>query len=178
MSVYNRQIKEGIQRLAGTWGKDYVSVIEAEVISVDETTRTSIVKPLSGDYNANITVNLLATPNDGFILVPSVESTVIVAMTNKNDYFVVQFSDIDKVRITIGEFEILMTQNELLLGDGSLNGLVKVSDLVTKLNNLENKVNAIITWGLTVTPVPLPPTPPLTPTIQSELENTKIKQGI
>ena len=178
MSVYNRQIKEGIQRLAGTWGKDYVSVIEGQIISVDETTRTAIVKPLSGDYNADITVNLLACPNDGFILVPSVESTVIVAMTNKNDYFVVQFSDIDKVRITIGQFEILMTENELLLGDGSLNGLVKVSDLVTKLNNLENKINTIITWGLAVTPVPLPPTPPLTPTIQSEIENTKIKQGI
>jgi hypothetical protein len=176
MSVYNRGIKEGIQRLAGTWGKDFVSIIEAEVISVDETTRTAIAKPLSGDYNANITINLLANPNDGFILVPSVGSTVIVAMTNKNDYFVVQFSDIDKVRITIGQFEILMTENELLLGDGSYEGLVKVSDLVTKLNNLENKVNTIITWGLGVTP-PLATTP-LIVTTQTELENTKIKQGI
>lgn len=178
MSIENRGIKEGIQRLAGTWGKDFVSIIESEILSVDETTRTAIVKPLSGDYVSDLTVNLLASPNDGMILIPSIGSTVIVAMTNKNDYFVVQFSDIDKVRITIGEFEILMTENELLLGDGSLNGLVKVSDLVTKLNNLENKVNTIITWGLTVTPIPLPPTTPLTPTIQSELENTKIKQGI
>lgn len=176
MSIENRGIKEGIQRLAGTWGKDYVSIIEAEIISVDELTRTAIVKPLSGDYNSNLTVNLLAAPNDGFILVPSIGSTVIIAMTNKNDYFVVQFSDIDKVRITIGQFEILMTENELLLGDGSYNGLVKVSDLVTKLNNLENRVNIIGTWAATVTP-PLTVTP-LTPTIQSELENTKIKQGI
>jgi hypothetical protein len=176
MSVYNRGIKEGIQRLAGTWGKDYVSIIEAEVISVDETTRTAIAKPLSGDYNANIIINLLANPNDGFILIPSVASTVIVAMTNKNDYFVVQFSDIDKVRITIGQFEILMTENELLLGDGSLDGLVKISDLVTKLNNIENRLNIIGTWAATVTP-PLTVTP-LTPTIKADLENTKIKQGI
>lgn len=176
MSIYNRQIKEGIQRLAGTWGKDYVSIIEAEVISVDETTRTAIVKPLSGDYNTNITVNLLANPNDGFILIPSIESTVIVAMTNKNDYFVVQFSDIDKVRITIGQFEILMTENELLLGDGSFDGLVKVGDLVTRLNNLENRVNAITTWSATVTP-PLS-LAPLSLTTQSQIENTKIKQGI
>lgn len=176
MSVENRGIKEGIQRLAGTWGKDFVSIIESEVISVNEITRTAMVNPLSGDYSSNLTVNLLANPNDGFVLIPSIGSTVIIAMTNKNDYFVVQFSDIDKVRITIGNFEILMTENELLLGDGSLNGLVKVSDLVTKLNNIENRLNIIGTWAATVTP-PLTVTP-LTPTIQSELENTKIKQGI
>ncbi len=176
MSNYNRQIKEGIQRLAGTWGKDFVSIIDAEVISVDEAKRTAVVKPLSGDYDANITVNLLANPNDGFILIPSIESTVIVAMTNKNDYFVVQFSDIDKVRITIGNFEILMTESELLLGDGSYDGLVKVSDLVSKLNNIENKLNTIITWGASVTP-PLVTTP-MVLTQQVELENTKIKQGI
>jgi hypothetical protein len=176
MSVQNREIKEGIQRLANTWGKDYVSIIEAEVISVDETTRTSEVKPLSGYYSSNLIVNLLANPNDGFILIPSIGSTVIVAMTNKNDYFVMQFSDIDKVRITIGQFEILMTENELLLGDGSFDGLVKVSDLVTKLNNIENRLNVIGTWAATVTP-PLAVTP-LTPTIKADLENTKIKQGI
>lgn len=178
MSIDNRNIKEGIQRLAGVWGKDYSSVFDCEIISVDEQTRTCIGKPITGLISGNITINLLAEPNDGLLLIPSVGSTVVVFSSNKHDFFIGQYSDVDKVKITIGNLELLMTENEILLGDGSFDGLVKVSDLVTKLNNLETIVNKIITWGLTVTPVPLPPTSPLTPTTQTELENTIIKHGI
>ena len=189
MSIDNRNIKEGIQRLAGVWGKDYTGVFDCEIISVDEQARTCIGKPLTGNLSGNITINLLAQPNDGFLLIPSVESTVVVFSSNKHDYFIGQYSDIEKVKITIGQLEILMTENEILLGDGSFDGLVKVGDLVTKLNNLENKVNSIIatynahthlvaSFGTPSAPPVAVITGTLTPTIQSEIENTIIKQGI
>jgi hypothetical protein len=178
MSIENRNIKEGIQRLAGVWGKDYNTSFYAEIITADEQTRTVTAKPLSGNISSIISANLMPEPNDGFLMIPEVGSTVIITGSEKTNYFVNLYSDVSKIKMTIGNFEVVITENEMLLGDGSYNGLVKVSDLVTKLNNLENKVNQIITWGLTVSPIPLPPTPPLTLTTLTEIENIKIKHGI
>jgi len=79
------------------------------------------------------------------------------------------------------------TQGDTIFNGGTLDGMVKVGDLVTKLNNLENKVNDLVTWSSTHTHTGVTPGPgstgtavgvvgTLTPTQQSELENTKIKQ--
>ena len=178
MSIDNRNIKEGIQRLAGVWGKDYTTSFYAEIITADEQSRVVTAKPLSGNISSIISANLMSEPNDGFILIPEIGSTVIITGSEKTNYFVNLFSDISKIKMTIGNFEVIITENEMLLGDGSYKGLVKVSDLVTKLNNIEGKINDIILWGASVTP-PIPPTIlPLTPTSVTEIENNKIKHGI
>ena len=144
MSVHARNIKESILRLSDNFGKDYVSFINAKVVSVSESERTCIVEPVNGEVKAKITATLSAQPNDGIIITPSIDSIVVVGISNKHDYTIIQYSDIDKVRITIGQFEVLMTESELLLGDGSFDGLVKASDLATQYNNrLDSLLTAI-----------------------------------
>ena len=117
-----------------------------------------------------IGIKINADNKTGFVLVPKDESIVVVTLTSNVDGFISMVSDVD----------------EIYLNGNNHDGLVKVGDLVTKLNNLENKVNEII--GLYNTHVhvetsgsTLPTTSivsgVLIPTIQANLENTTVKHG-
>lgn len=106
-----------------------------------------------------IEVQLSMSDSKGFLLIPTDGSIVVISQLNSFDAYVSMVSDVDQIYLN---------------GDGE-GGLVKVNDLVTKLNNIENKINAMIIWGATVTP-PLATTP-LGLTTALELANTKIKQG-
>jgi hypothetical protein len=107
-------------------------------------------------------VKIIADNNfAGFILVPTEGSFVEVTFNSDSDAFVSMVSQVDKIYLNGNDY----------------GGLVKITDLVTKINTLETKLNTIITWGLTVTP-PLPPTPLITPTTKTELENTTVQHGI
>lgn len=157
----DKYIEVSIQRLAGTYLKDIISIYACNVDSVDDGGRTCDCTPIGGDANTSLPgVLLCAENNNGFIIFPSVNSTVIVALSTRNTAFVLMYSDIDKVQFM----------------DGSLGGMVITPKLVTRLNDIENKVNAIITWGASVTP-PLA-TSPLIPTVSGDIENTLITQGI
>jgi len=190
MSSELRQIKEGIQRLAGTFGKDYISTVDCDVTAVDEANRSCSVTPLTASLATGFDeVFLCADPNDGLICYPEIGSTVRVAVTNKGEKYVLQFSDLQKLRITIGQSELTIIDGTIYLGDGSLGGLVKSKDLVSKLNALENKVNDLLnafnlhthvasSLGSPTTPPPTPVVGVLTPTNATDLENNAIKQGI
>jgi hypothetical protein len=79
--------------------------------------------------------------------------------------------------------------DKIYLNGNDYGGLVEVGNLVTKLNNLENKVNDIIasfnshthsgvTVGSGVTGTGTPPvTGNLTPTQKSDIENTTVQHG-
>jgi hypothetical protein len=190
MSTHARNIKEGIQRLAGTFGKDYLSTVDCVVLDVNEQSRTCNVKPVTTTAVTEFAdVFLSANPNDGFICYPEIGSTIRVAVNNKGDKYVLQFSDLQKLRITTGETEIIVQDGEILLGDGSFNGLVKVDDLITKLNNLENDLNTLKTAFSTWVVVPADggaalkaitatwSAQTITPTQSADIENTLIKHG-
>lgn len=167
-----------IQRLSGTYLKDIINIYSCNVDSVDAPNRTCDCTPIGGDANTSLPgVLLCAENNNGFICFPSVNSTVIVALSTRNTAFVLLYSDIDSVQFM----------------DGSLGGMVKVIDLVSKLNKLENKVNDIIAKhnahihlavdSVTSAPVTVSPTVSqiigaLTPTVRADVENDLITQGV
>jgi hypothetical protein len=178
--MYERDITESIKKIAGTWGKDYVQIILAEIVSVDESERTCIVTQVTGESETEIPdVNLLAESNDGFLRIPKVGSNVIIAVTDNNSPFVLMFSECDK---------IYSIQDEFQFNDGAYGGLVKVNNLTEKINNLEEKLNTILDTLKSVV-IPLAPSGtygliadfgdilPLTETDKSELENDKITHG-
>jgi hypothetical protein len=204
----NRQIIESIQRMAGTLLKDNVSVFAATVDSVNEEKRTCTVTSVTGQGAMTVeNVQLMASVDDGFLLIPVVDSNVIVAYSTYNKPFIALFSGIEKVLLVAGEnnasiqvdadgllFEIADTKikisdGEIKLNDGSMGGLVKVIQLTQKLNNLENKVNQLITaynshvhTGVTTGPGSSAITPStvsgtLTPTNRGDIENEKIVHG-
>jgi len=168
-----REIQEAILTLSGSKGQDTVSVVECTVTSVDAYARTCDARTLSGIPITG--VRLMAEVEDGVLILPAVESIIIVMYTKSIAPFVCQFSNIDRVLVITGDSTVEIKDGLVKFNDGSFEGFVKVGNLVDKLNALENKVNTIITWGATVTP-PLT-TDPMIPTQQSDIENTLITHG-
>jgi hypothetical protein len=189
MSV-DRDIKSAIQVIAGTQNQDKVTISVAKVKSVDEDKSTCLVVMLNNKLNVEVpNVNLQVGVCDGLQIIPKIDSDVLIVTSTYNQSYIIQYSDIDKVYLQVGDSELTINNDGTMqLNDGSYDGLVKVSDLKDKLNNLENKVNDLIT-ALQGVVIPLAPSgtypfspifspiTTLTPTQQSEIENEKIKHG-
>jgi len=119
-----------------------------------------------------VNVRINASDKDGFKLIPKDGSSVLVTLINKTTGYVAMVSEVDEIHLNgINE-----------------DGIVKVNDLVTKLNNLENKVNTIIatfnahthvasSFGSPTTTPPSPVVGTLTPTVKIDLENIKVLHG-
>lgn len=159
----NATIRRAIETLAGVKGEDKVSLVAAEVTSVNEAERTCSVQVLTGIGQTEIeNVQLMASIDDGLLLVPTIGSTIIVSYSAYNQPFVSLFSELSKILLVAGENNasiqmdasgvvIEIAETKLLISDGltrfnegNLGGLVKVIELTNKLNALENKVNDII----------------------------------
>lgn len=98
----NRDFREVIELLAGTHRRDWVNVVVAQVKSVNIDTMTCSIIPISGDASINSDIQidgiqLNAEQNDGFLLLPTVDSTVIVVYPTKTNPFVVMYSAIDAI---------------------------------------------------------------------------------
>lgn len=146
--------------------------ILATVDSVDVANKYCEVTTLDGATIRQ--VRLLPQTASGVLFIqPKQNSFVIIHQISDNDYYVAMFSQID----------------EIDLGGTTYGGLVEVANLITKMNNLENKVNSMITTfnahvhGGVTSGVALSAISTslvagsLTPTVQSDLENTVIKHG-
>ena len=131
----------------------------ANVNSVDLPNRKCNVTTVSGNSTLEYEVSLQAVISDGLLIEPSIDSTVFVLFSKYTLPFIVQFGDISSYSFNGVEF----------------GGLVKVKELTKKLNSLEEKVNTILTWALSVSP-PLTSTQIL-PTMQIEIENKTIQHG-
>ena len=160
---------------------------------VDVAARTCDCTPVGGDATTAIPgVRLMGENNDGFLVIPSVGSTVMVALSNRGLSCIYMFSDIDQVLIFLGESpnytSFTMKSGEQMFNDGSFGGLTKVVELTQKLNNLENAFNQLVAIynahvhtggtmsGSTGVPTAID-TNTLTPTTRAEIENTLVKHG-
>jgi hypothetical protein len=141
------------------------------VDSVDLTTLTCYCVPLNDDADI-INVRLMANIDNGFLLIPEVNSIVVVSFLSDDSAYVSLVSKVSEVQLNGKNFD----------------GLVKVQELTDKLNALENKVNDLITAcsSQVVTLAPSGTFPlasfftsvtPLVPTQQLEIENITILQG-
>ncbi len=185
----NEQLRQAIRQLAGTDLVDGVTSFDCTVVSVDEDNFTCVVDAIGDNATTEIPdVRLAAEGNDGFTLIPSVGSTVTVVKTDRGLAYVSMFSDIDKVIVIINNTKVIIEDGKITFNDGAFYGLAKVAELTQKYNNLENQMNSILV-ALQGVIVPLAPSgtypfaplfaalTPLTPTTQTEIENTKIIHG-
>lgn len=161
--------------LRGIVGIDNLSTSElCRVVSVDEDEMTCEV--ISTDRITYTDVRLMADEVDsdkGFYLKPTVDSWVMITPQNESTYFVSMTSEVD----------------EIWLRGNTNGGLVKVSDLVTKLNKLENDINTLKTAFTSWIVVPsdggaalkaITSTwagQQLTPTVANDLQSTTVKHG-
>lgn len=174
------QLAEAIQQLAGTKFMNFTTIAIADVVSVDVDARTCRCRTIGGTTTADlITVSLMAEVEDGLLLVPEVDSTVIVGYDNRTLPFIIMYSGLSAATFWVN--------GVITLKDGSLGGIPIVGALLQKINNLENKVNQLVNAhnghvhpdpvsGSTGSPTIIV-TGTLTPTQLNEIENTNVTHG-
>lgn len=144
--------RTAIQKIANTHDIDVVEIINCNVVSVDKSSRTCVVTPLSGKSDTTIEdVGLMPERNDGEFKIPKVDSTVGVVMSTFVDPYIVSWSELDEWYIVIGDNTIDMIDSLTKFNGGEYGGLIKVKDpedtnkgLLKKINNLENLINDLI----------------------------------
>ena len=147
-----------------------------KVISIDSDLME--LEPLDGDANL-LDVKLIAGENNFPLkITPVIDSIVLATFLSKDTAFISLYSEVETIE---------------LRGD-QYGGLIKIEELVDKINRLESKVNDLVktfnththitTATVSATPVPgviTPPTAPETPitpiTTVKDLENEAIKHG-
>jgi hypothetical protein len=165
----SKELRDSLRKLTTPNSNAYSKVCTVD--SVDLVNLTCYCIPINDD--ADITeVRLMANIDNGFLLIPEVNSIVVVSFLSDSSAYV---SLVSKV-------------SEIQLNGTNYDGLVRVQELTDKLNNLENKLNDLITAcsSQVVTLAPSGTFPlasfftsvtPLIPTQQIEIENQKVKQG-
>ena len=124
----SRTIREAIEIMAGTHKTDKVYVITAEVVSIDITARKCICERISGGSAIINDVHLMASIDDGFLVIPEIGSTVSIITSDQTDPFICQYSGVEQI----------------IFRGGDLGGLVMIKPLVDKINALENKLNSLL----------------------------------
>jgi hypothetical protein len=136
MSKEVTDIRQAIQALSGITELTYEGVA-CKVSDIDLATFTCTCTPINGDAEF-FDVLLNADADKGFTLIPKDGSVVIVQQTSQATAYVSMVSKVDQI---------------YLAGDAN-GGLVKVNDLVSKLNRIENDINVLKLVFSTWVPVP------------------------
>lgn len=153
--------------------------VVCEVTSVNETERTIDAKPINGNAEIfDVRLQSSISSKVGFVVIPKINSFVIVTFINQQQGYVALATEIDKIFVD--------TETSVIFDGGKFGGLVKVEELTKKINDLEQKINDLITAcsSVIVTLAPSGTFPiasfftsvtPLTPTQKADIENEKIK---
>lgn len=187
----DRDIIDCVRQMTGTFSEDKVHLVAASVDSVNIQARTCNVTTISGKESTAIEgVKLMASVDDGVLLVPSIASTIFLSYSTYNTPYVTLFSSLDQILFISGSSQLSIIDGKIMFNDGSFGGMVEVAQLVTKLNNLENMVNdlatkynshthvlALSTGTGTAAPTTTTETTILTPTNRTDIENILITHG-
>lgn len=142
----NRELREAIQKIAGTYNKDTVSITACIVTSnADAETKFTIdCSPISGVADTSMPgVKLNTEANDGMLIIPVVGSTVMVINSTMNEYYVYMYSDILKVVFIIdnnNRYEF--SSSGFIWNGGNNGGLINIVQQTAKLNALVSQIQA------------------------------------
>lgn len=176
-------IKELIERIMDE--RLNVQIRVGKVKSVNADSMTCDIEIQNSPLKEDVRLRSVIDDNEqGILIYPKVGSYVLVGLIDNNpaSAFIAQVSEVDKINFKIADIQ--------LNGD-ALGGLIKINDLVGRLNKIEDAVNQLkgefnghthISPPAPVSPVSTaPPTVPsavvLANTTVSEIENEKVKHG-
>jgi hypothetical protein len=182
----NKNIRDLLREITSDKTAQIYSVA-VKITAVDETARTCDCEPLNGDPEFfDVRLQSVISGTDGFVLIPSVDSIGIVTFVNNTTGYLATCSKVDKV-ILKSDIQILIDCEDIQFNGGTNDGLIKINDLITKLNAVENDLNDLKTVLSAWVPVPQDggaslktasanwSTAIITPTQKSDIENDKIK---
>lgn len=122
----DRAIRDTINQITDNLNTVRVYAVDATVSSVDIPARTCVCQVVSGKVsNILSNVRLMASVDDGLIMVPAAGSNVCVILSDSVDPYISQYSAIDSI----------------VMRGGDLGGLIKIIELTSKLNEFVNGFN-------------------------------------
>src|SRR3990167_307336 len=156
--------------------KQKIYSIVGTVSDVDVTERTCSVTPIAdGSKRSGVRLQAKLNSSQGFVQIPKEGKFVVVTFLNPETGYVALCEEVDKILI----------DTDLVQFNCGTDGMVKIADLVTKLNNLEERLTSVSAGHQhiynaypavpTVTTTDPISNPPFIPTLKAELEDTKIK---
>lgn len=134
--------KENLAELLTTFVKDvlqnekFYSQI-GKVISVNESEKTCEVEIINGATIEDVRLQQVAS-DTGLLIVPEIESVVILGFTDRTTAYIAMFSQI----------------SEVVYQNGENGGLIKINAQVEKLNDFSDKYNDLVERLLNWVPVP------------------------
>jgi len=202
MDKVDQQILEALKEHSDPGRSSFAAIVKENYPGKDYID----VEDLAGTPYPEVRKRSAIDDKKGILITPVKDSTVIITKLSGADsssFFVSAWSEVESVKIQIEDsivemnkekihaeiksMKLNITKDEVTINDGSEDGLVKIKDLVTKLNNIEKAFNQHITEFNTHThldPVsgslPAPTTSStlnLLTTQQRDLENTKVTHG-
>jgi hypothetical protein len=123
------------------------------VTSVDEVKHTCEGQSLTDNAGVDsntlpsiIGIRLNVNANDSLMIVPAVGKDILVLMTTNKEYYMVAWSDIDKIIIQIdSNISLIGNSSGWIFNDGHNKGLVKLIPLVQDINTQITRINNIVT---------------------------------
>ena len=182
MEMNEQELGEAFEKAVKTITRQ-LQVVDGTVGPVDMTAFTCDV--MVGDSNGSttyhdVTLRVLKNSQASFIEIPVVGSACTI-------YFMDGNLGRPKMFMVDQTAQLLINCTQVAFNGGNLGGMVKVIDLVTRLNNIENLVNSFFalfnghTHNVTAVGAPTGPTlaqetQTLTPTQRTDIENPVITQ--
>jgi len=144
---YARDLEESILRITGGH-RDKVDLFIGTVKSVDTDALTCVVTCESGEASVDLeNVSLTAAPNDGFILFPSVESTVMVVASKFITPYILFYSNIDLfTAVAANGYKFGKATSPGVLGDKNAQAL---KDLAGKVDAIFNAIFSAVPFTST-----------------------------
>lgn len=118
-----------------------------QVKAVDQDNLTcDVFDELRGITYHDVRIRPIVGGDGGIYGIPSIESNAVLGMlNNKEEATIMLFADsYNAFVVNIGTQTMVISEDGIEFNGGDNGGLVKISDLVTKLNNIENYINDTI----------------------------------
>jgi hypothetical protein len=181
------KVAEEIRRklLEMTSSSDAIMIGEVKSVDVDEATMEVDVD--GSTFHDVRLKSIIDSEAKGIKVLPKQDSIVLVSRLGKsNELFVVMYSEVDSILWEIEDMKLFVDKDGFVFNDGNNKGMVKLPELVQKLNNLENAFNQHLakynshihpggTIGGSTGVATVLDTNTLTTTTENDLENTKVK---
>ena len=140
--MVTREIADNIRKIVGP-----VNVVQTYLCKVTEISGKTcrVIRVIDDKVIPRVRLNatIRTTPKEELLIIPKIDSLVLVTDLEGGDYFISQYSQIDKINLDF-ETEIAINggnNGKIVINGGENCGLVMIKELHTKLKNLEKAFN-------------------------------------
>jgi hypothetical protein len=133
------KVAEAIRILAGIEPTMFIVGVASDIQA-----RTCTVTPVDGSAKIEgVRLNANTSGDKGMIIKPKSNTQVVVAMISQVDAIIIDRDEVESIDITVGATTVSIKDGEILLNGGDNGGLIIISDLVSKINAIEDDINSL-----------------------------------